>query len=104
MVCAMQMHYWLFALLVSASTLVADNWPQWLGPRRDAVWRETGIIEKFPEKGPDIKWRTPVGAGYSGPAVANGRVYLTDRMLSEGKKNPADPFARGSIPGKERVL
>jgi outer membrane protein assembly factor BamB len=100
----MQMHYSLFALLVSASTLVADDWPQWLGPRRDAVWRETGIIEKFPEKGPDIKWRTPVGAGYSGPAVANGRVYLTDRMLSEGKKNPADPFARGSIPGKERVL
>lgn len=82
----------------------ADDWPQWLGPRRDAVWREAGIIEKFPAGGPVVKWRTPIGGGYSGPAVSGGRVFVTDRRLAAGAKNPADPFARGSIPGSERVL
>lgn len=32
-----------------ASPLLADDWPRWLGPKRDGVWREHGIIEKFPE-------------------------------------------------------
>src|SRR5437764_755938 len=52
----------------------ADDWPQWLGPRRDGVWRETGILERFPAGGPVVLWRTPIGAGYAGPAVADGRV------------------------------
>ena len=63
-----------------------------------------GIIETFPEKGPEVKWRVPVGGGYSGPAVANGRVYITDRMVDETKKNPGEHFDRSSIPGSERVL
>jgi outer membrane protein assembly factor BamB len=81
-----------------------DDWPQWLGPQRDAVWRETGIVEKFPAGGPPVRWRREIGGGYAGPAVANGRVYVTDRLLAKGSNNPADPFARGIIPGTERVL
>lgn len=91
---------WLFC----AVALLADDWPQWLGPRRDAVWRETGILERFPETGPTVRWRAPIGAGYAGPAVANGRVFVTDRRLREGAANPEDAFARGVIPGTERVL
>src|SRR5262249_40799069 len=75
----------------------ADDWPQWLGPQRDAVWRETGIIEKFPEKGPLVRWRTPIAAGYTGPAVADGCVYVMDRVLAEGAKNPANAFMAGKI-------
>src|SRR5436190_19867374 len=82
----------------------ADDWPQWFGPKRDSVWRETGIIEKFPDKGPVVLWRAPVGGGYSGPSVANGRVYVTDRQLAPGVNNPADPFQRGVINGSERIL
>lgn len=94
-----------FAIITwSACVLLADDWPQWLGPRRDAVWRETGIVEKFGDKGPETRWRTPIGAGYSGPAVAKGRVYITDRQLKQGATNPADPFQRGKIAGTERVL
>ena len=74
--------------LLCANLLLADDWPQWLGPQRDSVWRETGIVQKFPAAGPPIRWRTPVGGGYSGPAVAQGRVYLTDRQLSQGASNP----------------
>ena len=43
---------------------------------RDGVWREKGILDKFPSGGPKVKWRAEVGAGYSGPAVAGGKVFL----------------------------
>ncbi|HLF93764.1 MAG TPA: PQQ-binding-like beta-propeller repeat protein [Planctomycetota bacterium] len=67
------------ALACLASAARADDWPQWLGPARDGEWRETGILEKFPPGGPQVLWRTPIGGGYAGPAVADGRVYVTDR-------------------------
>jgi outer membrane protein assembly factor BamB len=90
--------------LIYANSLLADDWPQWLGPKRDSIWRESGILEKFSPTGPSVLWRTAIGAGYSGPAVTHGRVYLSDRHLAEGANNPADPFARGIIKGSERVL
>src|SRR6266446_4080680 len=82
----------------------ADDWPQWLGPKRDGVWRETGIVDKFPEGGPKVRWRQKIGPGYSSPAVAQGRVYLMDRELAPDAKKPANDFARGNIPGKERII
>ena len=86
------------------SSARGDDWPQWLGPERDGVWRESGIIDKFPEGGPTVRWRTPIGGGYAGPAVAGGRVYVNDRVLAKGTRNPDNPFQRGKIPGTERVL
>jgi outer membrane protein assembly factor BamB len=90
---------------VAGTSVRADDWPQWLGPKRDGVWRETGIVDKFPADGPKVRWRTSIGAGFAGPAVAEGKVYLIDRVLAEGAKLPASPFdTRNAIPGKERVL
>src|SRR5437588_12308944 len=92
-------------LLAAALPARADDWPQWAGPRRDGVWRETGIVERFPAGGPPVKWRVPVGAGYAGPAVVAGKVYLTDRPA--GEKLPAGGEAglpKGTLPGRERVL
>src|SRR5262245_47944330 len=60
----------------------ADDWPQWRGPQRDGVWRETGILESIPAGGLKFRWRARVGNGYSGPSVAQGRVYVTDRQPS----------------------
>ena len=91
-------------LSVLTTSVRADDWPQWFGPQRDGVWREQGTIEKFPQGGPKPLWRAPVGAGYSAPAVARGRVYLTDRQLRQGAQNPRNPFERRKIPGVERVL
>jgi outer membrane protein assembly factor BamB len=68
------------------------------------VWRETGIVETFPTDGPKKLWIAPIGAGYSGPAVANGKVYVTDRVLASGEKSPDNPFAKGKLKGNERVL
>lgn len=91
-------------LLISSAFARADDWPQWLGPQRDGVWRETGILEKFPPGGPKVRWRHPLGGGYAGPAVAKGRVYVTERVLDAGSRNPENPFARTPSRGVERVL
>src|SRR5262245_23033295 len=72
------------ALLLSAAAR-ADDWPQWRGPNRDAVWKETGILESFPPGGLKVRWRAPVGWGYSSPVVAQGRVFLTDSQLVRPK-------------------
>jgi outer membrane protein assembly factor BamB len=94
----------LVALCSQVTRSFAEDWPQWLGAKRDAIWRENGIVDKFPLGGPTIKWRTPIEAGYSGPAVANGKVYITDRLLAKGTTAPKDPFAKIEVPGNERVI
>jgi WD40 repeat protein len=60
----------------------ADDWPQWRGPNRDGVWRETGILETIPASGLEVRWRAKVGNGFSGPAVAQGRVFVTDHQFN----------------------
>lgn len=95
------------ASLISASTAAnvrADDWPQWLGPHRDDVWRESGLLSRFPKEGLKIRWRAPVSGGYSGPAVANGRVYVTDYVPKPDVHRPINPFKRITQPGSERVL
>jgi len=67
-------------LWAGACGLRADDWPQWRGPGRDGVWKETGLVEKLPAGQIPLRWRAPIGGGYSGPTVAAGRVYLTDRL------------------------
>lgn len=79
----------LIAILVGlglSSTLLADDWPQWGGPARDLVWREKGIVKTLPPG--DLlprMWSTPIGEGYSGPAVAGGRVFITDLVDRKNK-------------------
>jgi len=72
----------MLALLLSVVMCVrADDWPQWRGLNRDAVWKERGILQAFPKEGLNISWRAPVGRGWSSPIVARGRVYVTDVEL-----------------------
>ena len=63
-----------------ASTLRADDWPQWRGQNRDGRWNEDGLVERFEKPQLDIKWRVPIGSGYSGPTVSQGRVFVMDRL------------------------
>ncbi|MDB5331174.1 MAG: outer rane biosis protein BamB [Phycisphaerales bacterium] len=94
----------LLLMLAISSFARADDWPQWLGPRRDGVWRESGLVTEFPKEGPKVLWRVPVGGGYAGPAVAEGKVFVTDRQPGAGTKRPGNPFAHVTIPGTERVV
>jgi outer membrane protein assembly factor BamB len=103
--------YALFSMSLLAPTAGADDWPQWMGPNRDAVWAETGIVKTLPKGDPKLGgrvkplWSAHVSSGYSGPAVAEGRVYVTDRLLAKGAKNPDDPFdIKQKVHSTERVL
>ena len=92
------------SLVMCAASLPADDWPQWMGPQRDDVWRERGIIQSFPSQGPPVLWRMPIAPSYSGPAVVGTRLYILDRPKSAeptsklGQENPAKP------PAQERLL
>ena len=57
----------------------ADDWPQWRGTHRNAELSESEQVAKLPTKIVKRKWTAKIGSGYSGPSVANGRVYVTDR-------------------------
>lgn len=65
---------WLFA--------AGQDWPDWRGVNRNAVWNDNNVIENFEQRALIPGWRVNVGAGYSGPTVFNGKVYLTDRIES----------------------
>ena len=77
--------FWIMMVLICSNQLSADDWPGWGGPQRDLVWRETGIVKTLPagDRLPRL-WSTPIGEGYAGPAVADGRVYVTDFVNREG--------------------
>ena len=73
-----------------AQGLESDHdWPQWRGPGRVGVWTETGILDTFPADGLKATWRTPIRSGYSGPAVASGRVFVTDAHFPDPKRTNA---------------
>lgn len=61
-----------------------DGWPQWRGPNRDGISRETGLLDAWPETGPPIVWKASgLGSGYSSVAVAGGRVFTMGKFGDE---------------------
>ena len=61
----------------------SSDWPQWLGPNRDGLSSETGILKSWPESGPKEVWRSKVGDGYSAIVVASGKLYTLYATGSE---------------------
>ena len=59
----------------SAAQEAADDWPQWRGPNRDGISKETGLLKSWPKEGPKVLWRVASGEGYAGIVIANGRGY-----------------------------
>jgi len=70
----------LLSSVILVPTLFSSDWPQWRGPDRDGTWKESGIVSTFDSPNLKPTWSTPVGSGYSGPTVSDGRVYLTSRL------------------------
>jgi outer membrane protein assembly factor BamB len=98
----------LFAVATLTTLLAApvrgDDWPQWLGPQRDSIWRETGLLQAFPDGGPKVLWRAPIDGGFSGPAVAGGKVFAMDYVSTEGNRWKPDAGKVDKLKGHERVL
>ncbi len=69
-----------FAAAALVLTAAAADWPGFLGPTRDGVSPETGLLDSWPAKGPPLVWEREVGEGYAGPAVADGAVVLFHRV------------------------
>ena len=65
----------LFIPLFLSQGATADDWPHWMGPGRDNIWREEGILETLPKGNLKPLWKAKVAGGFSGPAVANGKVF-----------------------------
>src|SRR5436190_11469845 len=52
------------------------DWPQWRGPNRDGISKETGLLKSWPTNGPPLVWKVQgAGRGYSTLAISNGRIY-----------------------------
>jgi outer membrane protein assembly factor BamB len=92
------------ATILHCPRACGTDWPQWLGPERAGVWRETGLVDRFPAGGPKKVWRAPLGPGNGGPAVAGGRVYVMDRVPAPKADGKPPAGKRGDSPGKERVV
>ena len=73
-------------MLVSVPAIYGEDWPEWRGKGRTGVWKEGQILESFPSNGLKIKWRVPVKSGFSGPAVANGKVVVADFSRQRGSR------------------
>jgi outer membrane protein assembly factor BamB len=72
-------------LFLSQLSLLAFDWPQWRGPVRDGVSKETGLLQEWPKEGPKLLWQVKdLGGGYSTPAVVGERIYV---MGNEGTEN-----------------
>jgi hypothetical protein len=68
-------------MITTGSTLA--DWPQYLGPNRNATSPEKGLLRSWPQDGPKVLWTVPLGPGYGGAAVSDGKVYVLDRIRSK---------------------
>ena len=65
-----------FGLALFTLTAVAADWPQFRGPGRDGISKETGLLQEWPKEGPPLAWKAKgLGGGYSAPSVAGGRIF-----------------------------
>ena len=67
----------LLLLLAVTTSVLAEDWPQWMGPNRNGLNEQTGTLQEWPEGGPTQEWVfKDCGTGYSGPAIVDGKIYV----------------------------
>jgi outer membrane protein assembly factor BamB len=94
-----------FSLLAAATLPAADgrysagsDWPQWQGPERNAVCRETGLLQRWPPAGPPLLWTaTGLGVGFSTPSVAAGRIFTMGNRDNTEYVLALDEHSRGKV-------
>lgn len=81
----------LIGLLTSHNAAQAHDWPQWRGPNRDGLSKETGLLKEWPKNGPALLWTTKdvngpknIGRGFSSVAVAGGRIFTQGDVDKDG--------------------
>jgi outer membrane protein assembly factor BamB len=82
-------------VVLSVAGAFAADWPWYYGPRRDGTSAEKGLLRTWPKEGPTVLWTAPLSAGFGGPAVSRGKVYLLDRDEQVGDTLRVYDFATG---------
>jgi len=82
----MKIHVTLVMLMAGMVNIIAQDWPQYLGPNRNSLSDQKDILRSWPQKGPEVLWTAEVGIGFGGPVVKDGKVYLLDRDDKVGDK------------------
>ena len=89
--------------LCAASMALAD-WPQWRGPDRSGVSKETGLLKEWPAGGPKLLWQVnDIGDGFSTPTVVGTRLYLMSNRGLENEYVQALSTADGKVIWTTRV-
>ena len=70
----------IISVLLATNQVFASDWPQYLGPDRNSVSGEKGLLRSWPAEGPKVLWTVPLGEGFGGPAVSESKVYIYDRV------------------------
>ena len=87
----MTRHAWCLALALTGATALAGSarpfdWPQWQGPDRNAVSKERGLLQEWPNGGPPLAWEVKgLGGGYSAPSVAAAIAHAEDPPGGNGR-------------------
>lgn len=92
----------LFLLLAGLSVGLASgaekpDWPQWRGPKRDAVSTDKGLLKQWDEKGPPLAWKSSgLGSGFASVVLSDGKLFTMGR-----RKNAEELIALSADNGKE---
>lgn len=90
----------LACVLTGMVTMRAEDWPRHRGKGDLGLWNETGILDTFPPEGLAVRWRTPIKAGDTGPAVADGRVFVADFVWTTRPRGTERALALEEATGK----
>lgn len=69
--------------LIPAALAYGADWPNYAGPNHDNSSPEKGLLQSWPEGGPELLWRHPLGSGFGGAAIREGKVYVLDRVENQ---------------------
>ena len=85
-----------WTVLLLSFAACADDWPQWRGPNRDGKSAETGLLKSWPSGGPKLIWKvTGLGEGFSGPSIADGKIFVTGHIGNDLVLRSLDLNGRG---------
>jgi len=95
----MARNFFLFlALFLALATgALAEDWPQFLGPRANATSTETNLLDTWPESGPPILWQKTLGAGYGSPSILGCRLVVHHRVDDDEIIECLDPATGASL-------
>ncbi len=79
--------FFITVIIFNANYIVqAADWAQWRGPKQDAVSTETGLLQSWPEGGPELLWEvTGLGAGYSTVSISGGKLFTMGDLKVDGQ-------------------